>query len=278
MKEHNGIHYNFQMPPIKKFNIFLLGLAVAALQSLGGCASTLKVSSQEMLSRVEVATAVSVRQALPEHERLVFRVKWMGITAGELVAEIRGKVDWKGRSCYLLEVTGRTSGFISTFYRVDDHYRSYFDAENLYSLRYEEHRHEGSYHKDAVTDFDHQAGKAYFKNAADGTEKTFDIPAGVQDSLTAAYMGRLLPLVPGKMFTFKVCNSEKVYDLYVSTGGRSQLNHRAVLHLIPFAKINGDEFREGRASGYVTDDERKLPLEVVIKAPVFTSVTAKLVE
>jgi hypothetical protein len=202
----------------------------------------------------------------------------MGITAGELVAEIKGKVDWKGRPCYLIEVTGRSSGFISTFYRVEDHYRSYFDAEKLYTLRHEEHRHEGAYHKDSVTDFDHDKGKAYFKNAADGTSKIFDVPPGVQDSLTAAYMGRLLPLTPGKLFTFKVCNSEKVYDLYVSISHRSRLYGRAVLHLVPFARINGDEFREGRASGYVTDDEKRIPVEVVIKAPVFTSVTARLVE
>ena len=266
------------MPPIKKFSIFFTGIAAACLVALAGCAATLKVPSGDTLPKVQAAVDVPVRQILPDHERLVYRVTWLGITAGELVAEIKGKVAWKGRPCYLIEVTGRTSGFISAFYRVEDHYRSYFDAEKLYSLRHEEHRHEGRYHKDSVTDFDHEAGKAYFKNAADGTAKTFDIPSGVQDSLTASYMARLLPLAPGQVFTFKVCNSEKVYDLYISVSDRSRLNGCEVLHLVPFAKINGNEFREGRASGYVTDDARKIPVEVVIKAPVFTSVTARLVE
>ena len=278
MKEHNVTHYNFYMPPIKKFNIFLLGAAAVCFAGMGGCASLSRVTSKDILPKVVSAAASPVRPVLPEHERLVYRVKWLGITAGELVAEIKGKVDWKGRSCYLIEVTGRTSGFISAFYRVDDHYRSYFDAEKLYSLRHEERRQEGSYRKDSVTDFDHETGKAHFRNAVDGTEKTFDIPPGVQDSLTAAYMARLLPLVPGEVFTFKVCNSEKVYDLFLSISGRFQLNGRAVLHLVPFARMNGEEFREGRASGYLTDDDKKIPLEVVIKAPVFTSVTARLVE
>jgi hypothetical protein len=278
MKEHNVTHYNFYMPPIKKFNIFLAGIAAASLVGVSGCAATLTVPSKNMPEEVVQVVGMPVREALPEHERLVYRVKWMGITAGELVAEIKGKVEWKGRSCYLIEVTGRSSGFISTFYRVEDHYRSYFDAEKFYPLRYEEYRHEGAYRKDAVTDFDHDAGKAYFRNAADNTEKVFDIPSGVQDSLTASYMGRLLPLTPGKVFTFKVCNSEKVYDLYVSISGRSQLHGQAVLHLVPFARINGEEFREGRASGYVTDDAKRIPVEFVVKAPVFTSVTARLVE
>ncbi len=266
------------MPPIKKFSIFLAGLAAAGFLALAGCASTLTVPSQEILPAADMDVRPIRGASLPEQERLVYKVKWMGVTAGELVAEIKGKVDWKGRSCYLIEVRGRTSAFISTFYKVDDRFRSYFDIEKLYPLRYEELRREGSYHKDAVTDFDHEAGKAYFRNAADGTEKVYDIPSGVQDSLTASYLGRLLPLAPGKLFTFKVSNSERVYDLYVSISSRSRLQGRDVLHLVPFARINGDEFREGRASGYVTDDAKRIPVEVVIKAPVFTSVTARLVE
>ena len=278
MKEHNATHYNFFMSSIKKFSIFCITPALAGLLFLAGCAATNFVPYGGILPRIQAAAETPVAETLPEHERLVYRVTWLGITAGELVAEIKGKVDWKGRSAYLIEVTGHTSDFISTFYRVDDLYRSYLDVEKLYSLRHEERRHEGKYQKDAVTDFDHEAGKAYFSNAADGTKKTFDIPAGVQDSLTVAYIARLLPLAPGKVFSFKVCNSEKVYDLYVSVPGQAKVNGRAVLRLVPFARINGAAFREGRASGYVTDDDTKIPLEVVIKAPVFTSVTAKLVQ
>lgn len=279
MKEHNVNHYNFYMPPIKKFSIFIICAAAVCLTGFSGCGGRLSVPSEKFLPQVVAAVAdAPARQAFPEHERLIYRVKWLGITAGELIAEIKGKVDWKGRSCYLIEVTGRTVGFVSTFYKVDDLYRSYLDAEHFYSLRFEERRQEGHYRKDAVTDFDHDKGKAYFRNAVDNSEKTFDIPSGVQDSVSAAYMGRLLPLTPGKVFTYKVSNSEKVYDLYVSVTRRSRQDQRSVLHLVPFARINGDEFREGRASGYVTDDERRIPLEVVIKAPVFTSVTARLVE
>ena len=78
------------------------------------------------------------------------------------------------------------------------------------------------------------------------------------------------------MFHVKVCNSEKVYDLYISARGRSVIAGRRTFHLVPFAKINGDDIREGRGSGYVTDDAARLPLWVVIKGPVFTQVTAVL--
>jgi hypothetical protein len=215
-------------------------------------------------------------RALPEQERLVYRIKWMGLTAGELVCEIKGKVVWKGRLCYLIEITARSLGLVSGLYRVNDLYRSYLDVETMHTLRHEEHRHEGHYHKDAVTDFDHEAGRAYFKNAADGSEKVFDIPYGVQDNLTAAYIARLLPLAPGKMLNFKMCNSEKVYDFYLEVQRRLKYRSRDVLHIVPFARINGERFKEGRASGYVSDDEKRVPLLAIIKAPVFTKVTAIL--
>jgi hypothetical protein len=220
-----------------------------------------------------------VRQrVLPENERLVYQVKWLGITAGEFVVEIKGRTTWKGRPCYVLEIQARTVGLASTLYRVEDLFRTYMDAEHFYALHSEEHRHEGGYHKDSVTEFDHAAGKAYFRNAADGSEKTFDIPPGVQDSLSVPFAARLLVLEPGRVFMFKVCNSEKVYDLYLSVQHRTKLKGAAVIHLVPYGRLNGEDFSEGRASGYVSDDERKIPVQFVVKAPVFTSVTATLVE
>lgn len=263
---------------IKKFNIFFPVVPVLAAVFAAGCAVT--VPGVSVLGKLPVITtsALPAAMKMPEHERLVYHITWLGLTAGELVAEVKGRVMWHGRSCYLIEVEAHTIGFVARFYPVEDHYRSYFDAEKLCSLRHEENRREGNYRKDAVTDFDHEAGKAYFRNAVDKTVKTFDIPPGIQDNLTSAYVGRLMPLEPGQVFTFKVCNSEKVYDLFVAVSVRAQVMGRPALHLTPFARINGTDFREGRASGYVTDDEKKIPFLVVIKAPIFTSVTAVLQE
>lgn len=257
-------------------------LIAICLSFMAGCAPGIKPLAFKEIPEVQVVTQVSSKAVLPEHEKLVYQVRWLGIMAGEIIAEIKGRVLWKGRPCYLIEVTARTRGFVSSIYRVDDLYRSYLDAETFYTLRHEEHRHEGGFHKDSVTDFDHDTGKAYFKNAVDGSSKTFAIPAAVQDTITASYVARLLALAPGKSFAFKVVNSEKVYDLFATVTGRSRMMHAGrsydVLHVVPFARINGAEAREGRASGFFTDDERKIPLVVTIKAPVFTKVTATLLE
>ncbi|MFH0753206.1 MAG: DUF3108 domain-containing protein [Candidatus Omnitrophota bacterium] len=268
---------------IKKFNIFLCALTGVGFLLIVGCTPTIKSVSVKQMPVVPAhIEQVPAGKRLPEKEKLTFHVKWLGITAGELVAEIKGLVQWQGRECYLIEVTARTLGFVSSIYRIDDHYRSYFDAEDFCSLRYEERRHEGNYRRDAVTDFDHVSGKAHYKNAVDGSDKTFDIPAGVHDIITASYAARLLDLEPGKSFEFKVSNSEKVYDLFASITQRVRVSRPKgpvdALHLVPFAKIDGHAAREGRVNGYLSADDKKVPLLVVIKAPVFTSVTAVLVE
>jgi hypothetical protein len=52
-----------------------------------------------------VVLAVPVLAAEPLHyfpakERAVFKVKWLGITAGEVVAEIKGLTELRGRKVY----------------------------------------------------------------------------------------------------------------------------------------------------------------------------------
>ena len=265
---------------IKKFNIFLFFLAagiLAGMAILSGCTLAIPGTPRGLPEVPVGAVDVPLGRGLPAQERLIYRVTWLGITAGEITAQIKGGVEWHGRPCYQIEVRARTSGLMSSLYRVDDFFRSYLDVAGFYPLRHEELRHEGGYRKDAVTDFDQASGKAHFYNAVDKSTKTFDIPSGVQDILTAAYLGRFLPLSGGRMFHVKVCNSEKVYDLYIAACGRSVVAGRHTFRLIPFVKINGKDIREGRGSGHVTDDDLRRPIRVVIKGPVFTQVTAVLV-
>lgn len=216
---------------------------------------------------------------LPEKEVVVFKIKWLGITAGEIVSEIKGRTMYKGRNVYLIDVTARTTGLCSTLYRVEDHYVSYLDAEHLYSLRHEVHRREGSYKKDAVIDFDQDAHMAHFKSATDGSEKHFSIPENTQDTVTAAYVARTFDLLPGKHFDIKVCNSEKNYTIDLAIGNKTKMHTVGnkvvdVVRLQPKGHYKNNVVRDGRLSGYVEAASGHAPVFIVIKAPVFTRLTA----
>jgi hypothetical protein len=49
-------------------------------------------------------------------------------------------------------------------------------------------------------------------------------------------------------------------------------------HIQPFARVHGDIFRKGRASGYFSCDESRTPLLMSIQAPLFTEITGYLAE
>ena len=214
---------------------------------------------------------------LPERERVVFNVKWLGLDVGRITASINGVKKINGRDAYELEAVAMTGGICSSIYPVNDRYVSYMDTERLHTLRHEVYRREGRYRKDAVTDFDQDAHRAYFTNLIDGSKKTIDIPPSVQDALGTAYYFRLIPVELGKPVEIRVYNNEQVYRLFgVADGIRTirvpRLGARAGFHIQPYAELDGRIVKKGRASGYFSCDPGRLPLLVSIRGPVFTEV------
>jgi hypothetical protein len=157
------------------------------------------------------------------------------------------------------------------------------DAENFYTLRCEVYRREGRYKKDAITDFDHTAHKAYFTSLSDGSKKIIDIPMGVQDALSAAYYFRLIPVEIGKRVEYSVYNNEQVYCLFGVADGKKniklpKIGLREGFHLQPYARLKGEMVRQGKVSGYFSCDGKRVPIFVSVRAPLFTEIIGYLEE
>ena len=133
---------------------------------------------------------------------------------------------------------------------------------------------------DHITDlaeFDQDSHKAYFRNLLDGSKKTVDIPGGVQDALSAAYYFRMIPVEIGKRVEYRVYNNEEIYDLAGVADRKKiikipRLGMRKSFHIQPYALLNGTIVKKGRASGYFSCDEKRVPLLVSVRAPLFTEV------
>lgn len=221
------------------------------------------------------------QSVLPEYEKLFYTVRWLGIQVGTITASIKGIKEINGRKAYELEVIAKTNAFCSAIYRIDDKFISYVDVQYFYTVRHEVYRREGRYKKDAITDFDNDSKKAYFKNLIDKSEKIFDIPYGVQDTLSACYYFRLLPVQIGKKIEYAVYNNEKVYQLFgiIESKGYIRLprvGKKPAFYIQPYAQIEGEQVKKGKASGYFSVDSKRLPLLAVVQAPMFTEVTASL--
>ncbi|MDD5504583.1 MAG: DUF3108 domain-containing protein [Candidatus Omnitrophica bacterium] len=217
----------------------------------------------------------------PEYEKLFYTVRWLGIPVGAITASINGIKQINGRQAYELELTAKTNGFCSAIYRINDRFVSYVDTEKFYTLRHEVYREEGRYRKDAVTDFDYTAKKARFKNMLDKSEKVFDIPDGTQDTLSACYYFRLLNIDLGTRVGYQVCSNEDMYELFGVVESKRYVRVPCIgkvpaFYIQPYARINEEEVRKGRVSGYFSADSRRIPLLAAVQAPVFTEITAQL--
>jgi hypothetical protein len=179
------------------------------------------------------------------------------------------------RDAYVLEAAFQSNRFLSSIYKVDDRFVSYMDVEKLYTLRQEVYRREGSYRKDAITEFDQINHKAYFKNWVDKSEKVIDIPEGVQDTLSACYYFMMLPLKVGDKIDYFVYNSETTYQLigvveekvFIKTAA---LGLKESFRMQPYVRLDGQKVQKGDLSAYFSCDKRRLPLMGKIKGVIFT--------
>ena len=222
---------------------------------------------------------------LPDYEKLTFEVRWLGIRVGTLTTSIMGVKNYKGRDVYLLEATMKTNDFFSKIYKIEDRFVSYLDVEKLCSLRHEVYRRDGKYRKDAITEFDQANHKAYFKNFIDNSEKIFDIPVGVHDTLSACYYFMVLPLKLGGGVEYYVCNNESNYHFYGFVRSKATIRLPAMgkkkweaILLEPYAQLKGKKVDKGRVSAYFSADKRRLPLMATVKGPIFSEVTISLVK
>ncbi|MFA5099984.1 MAG: DUF3108 domain-containing protein [Candidatus Omnitrophota bacterium] len=265
---------------MKKILIFMLcsGLVTAAC----GCTVSRWIGSGQFLDEqgIPIHHAVDIviqppDQRLPDHETLTFSLKWIGINVGTVTMAVKGIKKIDDRDAYFLEAVFHSNRFLSAIFKIEDRFVSYMDVENLYTLRQEVYRSEGSYRKDAVTVFDQINHKAYFKNSIDSSEKTIDIPPGVQDTLSACYYFMMLPLKVGDRIDYSVYNSEQIYQLLGVVEEKVFVRNPALgvkeaFKMQPYVRQDGKQVQKGDLSAYFSCDKRRVPLMGKLKGVIFT--------
>ena len=227
------------------------------------------------IHRSEDIVIETPEQKLPDYEILTFHLKWVGIPVGTVTLSVNGVRKINDRDAYVLEARFKSNRFLSSIYNIDDRFVSYMDVEKLYTLRQEVYRREGHYRKDAITDFDQVAHKAYFKNWVDNSEKVIDIPPGVQDTLSACYYFLMLPLNVGDRIDYHVYNSEQTYQLMGVVEEKVFLRTPALgvkesFRMQPYVKQDGKQVEKGTLTAYFSCDKRRLPLMGRLKGVIFT--------
>jgi hypothetical protein len=132
------------------------------------------------------ATAQKPRKAYKAGEWLKFRIHYGLLNASYATLHLKSEqID--GQPVYHVVGKGKTTGFASIFFKVDDTYESYFGKETGKPYKFIRNIDEGGYTKNIIIDFDHQENNALLNDLKNNKKFNFAIGDGIQDLISAAY-------------------------------------------------------------------------------------------
>ncbi len=237
------------------------------------------VSAEE----IDFPPSESAQKKLFVGEKLIYHIEYLGIPVGRAEAEVKEITEIQGRQAYHIVVQVRSSKFIDLVYKVRDEHHSYIDTEKLHTLQYEKILREGRYRADEVMTYDQVNHTARYYSRRNKSEKEMFIPQDVQDQLSCGYYFRTLDVKPRSSVFIPVNADEKNWDLEVKMLDAEPMKIEGVgtfqaLEAEPIIQFQGIFVKRGKIRGWVSMDERRIPLKMKVKVPILGSVVAQLHE
>ena len=238
--------------------VFLIQLSLVVFLTMGAISAQAKDSSNP--------------GPLPyrEGERLIYDISWFGAVGGEGILQVKDTVMSKGVPVYLIEVIGRSTGFIRKLYPIEDHTLSHLDVAGLQSQRVEIHISEGNYKKLKIIEFDQEHQTAIYKVNDDPPEE-LEIDPHSLDAFSILYAFRTMrdKLAVGKSVFLPLCDDKKKYQLEIQILRRERVNlPQGMVDTIvvePLLKSEGVFRRRGKMTVWFTDDDSMIPVMMASK-------------
>lgn len=237
---------------------------------MGLCSANFNVPVQVISANIQKAAPddqlpKAVNTAFKEGEVLTYRLHYGILTAGAVVLEVKPDlIDVSGRKVYHIVGTGNTTGSADWFFKVRDRYETYMDKDALLPWLFVRRVDEGGYKFSQDYYFNH-----YTKKVDIGNNQKFDIPAGVQDMVSAFYAARSLDLSNAKngdIFTVTCFVDKEIWPLKIKFVERetikTELGEIRCLKFRPVVQ-KGRVFKdEDDLNVWISDDKNHLPVRV----------------
>lgn len=166
---------------------------------------------------------------------------------------------------------GKTTGFASVFFKVDDTYESYFGIQDGRPYRFIRKIYEGGYTRDAEINFDYARGRALYHDRKKQRMMHFDIGNSIQDLLSAFYHLRnqydARDLKVGQNIELDILfDDDGIFTMRLKYLGKETLKTKfgkvECLKFRPFVQ-SGRVFKEEESlSLWVSDDRNKIPIRI----------------
>ncbi|NNG09175.1 MAG: DUF3108 domain-containing protein, partial [Arenibacter sp.] len=122
-------------------------------------------------------------------EWLKFRIHYGFLNASYATLQVNS-ANLNGVPVYHVVGNGKTTGFASIFFKVDDTYESYFDKKDGRPYKFIRKINEGGYTKDIEVNFDYNKDIAVLNDKKKDKKFNFTIQEGIQDLVSAFYFLR----------------------------------------------------------------------------------------
>ena len=165
---------------------------------------------------------------------------------------------------------GKTTGLARWFFKLEDHYDSYFDEKEIIPYWFIRDIYEGGYTKNLEINFDHNQNLAHVNDLKNKKKQTFKITDSAQDLISAFYYLRAFypknKLKPNEAFSINMFFDKENYVFKMKFLGKENLNTKfgkiQCMKFRPYVQ-SGRVFREQESvSLWITDDGNKIPIRL----------------
>ncbi len=203
-------------------------------------------------------------------EWLKFRIHYGFLNASYATLHVKSD-QIKDVPVYHVVGRGKTTGFASIFFKVDDTYESYFGKENGKPYKFVRKINEGGYTKDLDIEFDHNSKEAVLNDNKSKKKYIFAIQDSIQDLISAFYYLRnnykVEDLVKGESIELKLLyDDDGIFKFKLKYLGNEVLKTKfgkvECLKFRPYVQ-SGRVFKEQESlSLWVSNDRNKIPIRI----------------
>jgi len=240
-------------------------LLLSALYAANFNTTRLQIIQQNITSQTTNQLPNNPATAFKEGEILTYRLHYGLLNAGNIVLEVKPEImDIGNRKVYHIVGTGYTTGSADWFYKVRDRYETYMDKDAMLPWLFVRRVDEGGFKFSQDYSFNH-----YQKTVDVGNNEKFDIPAGIQDMVSAFYSARNMDLSnakEGDLFSITCFVDKEVWPLKIKFIGRetieTDIGNFRCLKFRPVVQKGRVFKNEDDLNVWISDDKNHLPMRV----------------
>ena len=220
-----------------------------------------------LLTLSSATPQMELKSAPRSHESLEYEVEWRLVNAGHAKLSLAESNTEREIKLHL-----ESTGLVSRLFHVNDDYIS-TATENYCSENTFMAAHEGYREKETKVDFDATVHKAFYhehdliKNSNIAHEVA--IPNCAHDIISGLYQLRTMVLEPGKTIFLPVSDGKKSVNMKIECQRREEIKTpmgpRKTLLYEVFAFNDVLYRRPGHVHIWLTDDERRVPVQIEIR-------------